>query len=67
MRRFKPLKSNGIRLVKPLIRGTDGKWAKETWETTLDFLAEKMNSLVKDTRGEGIFGLVSSRCSNADP
>jgi len=64
--RFEPLKSNGKRLLKPMVKGANGTWEEESWDITLDLLAKKMNSIAKDGKGEGVFGLVSSRCSNEE-
>jgi formate dehydrogenase major subunit len=64
--RFEPLKNKGKRLLKPMIRGKDGKWAYTTWERALDLIAEKMKRGKKEGSGDAIFGFVSEQCSNEE-
>ena len=63
--RFIPLENNGTRLLKPMVRGVNGDWEETEWEAALDLLAGKMNSIAS-AKGDGVFGLGSSRCSNEE-
>src|SRR5512139_1950233 len=60
--RFEPLKSAGKRLLKPMVRDTNGGWKEVSWKTAMDLVAEKLST----ARAGGIFGLASARCSNEE-
>ena len=64
--RFEILKSEGKRLVQPMVREKDGTWKKETWDRALALVAEKMKSIRRARGGESLFGLASSALSNEE-
>jgi formate dehydrogenase major subunit len=60
--RFEPLKTWGKRLLKPMVRGTNGSWKEVTWKAAMDLVAAKINA----SKDGGTFGLASARCSNEE-
>ena len=64
--RFETLKSVERRLLNPMVRREDGSWTEETWEGVFDLVRERLNGLKDKEGGDGLFGIVSSQCSNEE-
>ena len=64
--RFEPFKNTAKRLLHPMVRRKDGSWTEETWEGAFDLVAEKINDIKKTGNSNGLFGIVSSQCSNEE-
>ncbi|MBW1698868.1 MAG: (2Fe-2S)-binding protein [Deltaproteobacteria bacterium] len=64
--RFEVLKSNGKRLLRPMVRNQDGTWREERWEAALDLVAGKLNTIRNNNGIEAIFGLASSAAANEE-
>ena len=64
--RFEILKSEGKRLVRPMVKGKDGKWKEESWDLALALVAERLKSIRRAKGGEALFGLASSALSNEE-
>jgi NADH dehydrogenase/NADH:ubiquinone oxidoreductase subunit G len=64
--RFEPLKSTGKRLLCPMVRNGDGTWREERWETALDLVAGKLNTIRNNDGGDAVFGLASSAAANEE-
>jgi formate dehydrogenase major subunit len=62
--RFEVLNDFGERLRQPLVKNAKGRWAEASWETALNRIAEKMNSLRDTVGGQVLFGIVSGGMSN---
>jgi predicted molibdopterin-dependent oxidoreductase YjgC len=60
--RFEPLKTAGKRLLKPMVRGTNGSWKEVTWKAAMDLVSEKFST----ARAGATFGIASARCSNEE-
>jgi len=64
--RFEILKSEGKRLVQPMVRGKDGTWKEESWDRSLALVAETLKSIRRAEGGDALFGLASSALSNEE-
>lgn len=64
--RFGTLKSEGKRLLKPMVKGKDGAWREETWGDAFTLVASNMKALLSRHGGEALFGLTSGALSNED-
>jgi len=64
--RFEILKSEGKRLVRPMVKGKDGQWKEESWDLALALVAERLKSIRRAKGGESLFGLASSALSNEE-
>jgi NADH-quinone oxidoreductase subunit G len=54
------------RLIKPLVRQADGKFAEVSWESALDFAGKKLRE-VRDTKGGQSIGVIgSNRTTNEE-
>ncbi len=55
------------RLVKPLMRADiDEAFREVSWDEALDFVAEKLKSIIKEHGPEAVGVLASSRCTNEE-
>lgn len=54
------------RLVRPMVRGADGKWKEEGWEKALGIAADRLGSLKKEYGGKSLVGVASSTLSNEE-
>ncbi len=62
--RFEVLKTKGERLTCPMVRNHDGNLEKTDFQTAMDLVSEKFNT-IRDTHGkDAVLGLVSSMCNN---
>ncbi len=64
--RFEILKSEGKRLLQPMVKETDGTWKEETWDRALALVAEKLKSIRRVQGSEALFGFASSALSNEE-
>jgi len=64
--RFEILKSEGKRLVQPMVKGKDGTWKEESWDRSLALVAETLKSIRRAQGGDALFGLASSALSNEE-
>jgi formate dehydrogenase major subunit len=62
--RFGTLKSEGKRLLKPMVKGKDGAWKEEPWGDALSLVASNLKDLLRRHGGEALFGLASGDLSN---
>ena len=64
--RFDVLKNPYQRLLKPMVKRSDGSWAEASWENALDITVDGL-SAVRDTHGsDALSGLVSGLSSNEE-
>jgi len=55
------------RITKPMIRGTtDEPWREVSWDTALNYAAERLKSTQKKHGVKSIGGITSSRCTNEE-
>jgi NADH dehydrogenase/NADH:ubiquinone oxidoreductase subunit G len=64
--RFGTLKSEGKRLLKPMVKGKDGTWRQETWGDAFTLVASNLKALLSRHGGEALFGLASGALSNEE-
>jgi len=64
--RFEALKSDGKRLVRPMVREKDGTWKEAKWKTALALIAERLTAIGGDHGGNALFGLASAGLSNEE-
>ncbi|NKB82108.1 MAG: NADH-quinone oxidoreductase subunit NuoG [Nitrospirales bacterium] len=54
------------RIMHPLIKQQDGRFAQATWEEALELVAEKFQGIKTAFGGNAFGGLVTSRCTNEE-
>ncbi len=64
--RFEPLKNQGRRLLKPLVKGKNGKWREASLDEALNLVVGKLGALRDAHGGEAILGVASARGSNEE-
>jgi len=64
--RFELFKNTAKRLLHPMVRREDGSWTEETWEGVFDLVVERLNGIKETGDDDGVFGVVSSQCSNEE-
>ena len=64
--RFEVLKSNGKRLLRPMVKGTDGSLREEDWNEALALVASSLKTIRRRQGGDALFGLISSSAANEE-
>ena len=64
--RFEVLKSNGKRLLHPMVKEADGAWREETWNEALGRVASSLKTIRRRQGREALFGLISSTAANEE-
>jgi formate dehydrogenase major subunit len=64
--RFGIMKSEGRRLVRPMVKEKEGTWKEESWDRALALVAERLKGIRRNHGGEALFGLASSALSNEE-
>lgn len=55
----------GKRLMRPMVRGQDGRWKEESWEKALRITSERLKGL-KENGGKSLVGMASSHLCNEE-
>ncbi len=64
--RFETLKSDGKRLLRPMVKGAEGRWKEESWNKALALVASNLKSIRRKQGGDALFGLISSALANEE-
>jgi formate dehydrogenase major subunit len=64
--RFEALKSEGKRLLRPMVKGTDGSWKEESLSEALALVASNLKTIQRRHGGNALFGLISGAASNEE-
>ncbi len=64
--RFEIMKTEGKRLLTPMLKNGDGTWEEASWEKALDAVSKKLRGIRDKDGGKAVFGLASSAASNEE-
>ncbi len=64
--RFETLKSDGKRLLRPMVKNTDGSWKEKDWNEAFAFVASNLKTIQRRQGGDALFGLISGASSNEE-
>jgi formate dehydrogenase major subunit len=64
--RFETLKSDGKRLLRPMVKHTDGSWKEENWNEALALVASNLKTIRHRQGGDALFGLISGAVANEE-
>jgi formate dehydrogenase major subunit len=64
--RFETLKSDGKRLLRPMVKNRDGSWKEEDWSDALALVASSLKAVRRRQGGDALFGLISGAVANEE-
>jgi formate dehydrogenase major subunit len=64
--RFETLKSDGKRVLRPMVKDADGSWKEESWNEAFALVASSLKAIKRQQGGKALFGLISGAASNEE-
>jgi formate dehydrogenase major subunit len=62
--RFEVLKTQGERLLVPMVKESNGRWREQSWEKALNTITERLTAMKLRNGASELFGFVSGALSN---